>query len=100
MLKDKLCHEPILKYTDTTEPYTLFTDASNYRWAGVLIQEHNSINSKGNQCTSLQPVAYMSRLFRGSQLNWEALTKEGLCSIHVCEMTHILYHRNKSNPEK
>ena len=36
MLKDKLCHEPILKYPDTSKPYTLFTDASNYGWAGVL----------------------------------------------------------------
>ena len=39
MLKDKLCHEPILKYPDTSKPYTLFTDISNYGWAGVLRQE-------------------------------------------------------------
>ena len=41
--------------------YTLYTDASKYGWAGV---------------TTDHPVAYVSGLFRGSQLNWAALTKE------------------------
>ena len=30
MLKDTLCSAPILKYPDTTKPYTLYTDASKY----------------------------------------------------------------------
>ena len=34
---------PILKYPDTDKPYTIFTDASKYGWAGVLTQEHTSI---------------------------------------------------------
>ena len=54
----------------------MFTDASNSGWAGVLTQEYKSIDSKGNECTTLHPVAYISRLFRGSQLNWAAVTKE------------------------
>ena len=33
---------PILKYPDTEKPYTIFTDASKYGWAGVLTQEHTS----------------------------------------------------------
>ena len=36
LLKSYLCGEPILKYTDTSKPYTLYTDASKYGWAGVL----------------------------------------------------------------
>ena len=83
MLKDKLCHEPILKYPDTSKTYTLLTDASNYGWAGVLTQEDKSTDSKGNECTTLHPVAYVSRLFRGSQLNWAALTKEAY-AIYMC----------------
>ena len=35
MLKDALCSAPILKYPDTSKPYTLYTDASKYGWAGV-----------------------------------------------------------------
>ena len=55
--------------------YTLYTDASKYRWAGVLTQAHTSI-VEGKKVTTDHPVAYVSGLFRGSQLNWAALTKE------------------------
>ena len=83
MLKDKLCHEPILKYPDMSKPYTLFTDASNYGWAGVLTQEYKSTDIKGNECTTLHPVACVSGLIRGSQLTWAALTKEAY-TIYMC----------------
>ena len=53
----------------------LYTDASWYGWAGVLTQAHTSI-IEGKTVTTDHPVAYVSGLFRGSQLNWAALTKE------------------------
>ena len=67
--------QPILKYTDTRKGYTLYTDASKYGWAGVLTQAHTSI-VEGKKVTTDHLVAYVSGLFRGSQLNWAALTKE------------------------
>ena len=67
--------QPILKYADTSKGYTLYTDASKYGWAGVLTQAHTSM-VEGKTVTTDHPVAYVSRLFRGSQLNWAALTKE------------------------
>ena len=36
LLKETLCGEPILKYADTSKPYTLYTDASKFGRAGVL----------------------------------------------------------------
>ena len=36
LLKETLCGEPVLKYADTSKPYTLYTDASKFGWAGVL----------------------------------------------------------------
>ena len=75
MLKDMLCSAPILKYPDTTKPYTLYTNASKYRWAGVLTQSHTSVVD-GKSITMDHPVLYVSGLFHGSQLNWTALTKE------------------------
>ena len=75
ILKQNLCAQPILKYADTSEGYTLYTDASKYRWAGVLTQAHTSM-VEGKTVTTDHPVAYVSGLFRGSQLNWAALTKE------------------------
>ena len=42
LLKETLCCEPILKYADISKPYTLYTDASKYSWAGVLTQKHTA----------------------------------------------------------
>ena len=74
-LKESLCEQPILKYADTKKGYTLYTDASKYGWAGVLTQVHTT-EIEGKTVTTDHPVAYVSRLFKGSQLNWAALTKE------------------------
>ena len=75
MLKDMICLAPILKYPDTSKPYTLYTDASKYGWVGELTQSHTS-TVDGKTITMDHPVSYVSGLFCGSQLNWAALTKE------------------------
>ena len=67
MLKDYLQEALILRYPDPTADYILYTDASKYAYAGVLTQSIDGTD---------HPVAYTSGLFRGSQLNWAALTKE------------------------
>ena len=61
LLKSFLCGEPILKYADTSKPYTLYTDASKYRWAGVLTQSHTTVD--GKSLTTDHPVAFVSGLF-------------------------------------
>ena len=66
---------PILKYPDTEKPYTIFTDASKYRWAGVVTQKHTSI-ANGKEVTTDHPLAYVSGMFCRSQLNWAAMMKE------------------------
>ena len=75
LLKETLCGEPVLKYADTSKPYTLYTDASKFSWAGVLTQSHTTVID-GKSITTDHPVAFVSGLFRGSQLNWATLTKE------------------------
>ena len=75
LLKSYLCDEPILKYADTNKPYTLYTDASKYGWAGVLTQSHTTVID-GKSVTTDHSVTFVSGLFRGSQINWAALTKE------------------------
>ena len=53
------CSAPTLKSPDTSKPYTLYTDASKYSWAGILIQMHTSmVNGKG--VTMDHPVSYVS----------------------------------------
>ena len=75
LLKEALCGEPVLKYADTSKPYTLYTDASKYGWAGILTQPHVT-TIDGKSTTTDHPVAFVSGLFRGSQLNWAVLMKE------------------------
>ena len=67
MLKDYLQEVLILRYLDPTADYILYTDASKYTYTGVLTQSIDGTD---------HPVAYTSGLFRGSQLNLAALTKE------------------------
>ena len=73
LLKEALCGEPVLKYADTSKPYTLYTDAS-------LVGQVYSLNliprQDGKSTTTDHPVAFVSGLSRGSQLNWAALMKE------------------------
>ena len=75
MLKDALITSPILKYPDPNKPYTLFTDASKYAWACVLTQEHEH-EKDGKTFKINHLITFTSGLFKGSQLNWVALTKE------------------------
>ena len=75
LLKEILCGDPVLKYADTSKPYSLYTDASKLSWVGVLTQSHTTVID-GKSITTDHPVAFVSGLFRGSQLNWAALMKE------------------------
>ena len=75
LLKEALCGEPMLKYADTSKLYTLYTDASKFGWTGVLTQPH-TMTIDGKSTPTDHPVAFVSGLFRGSQLNWAALMKE------------------------
>ena len=73
ILKEFLQQAPILRYPDPQASYTLYTDASKYAYAGILTQHNNGMD---------HPITYVSRLFRGSQLNWTTLTKEAY-AIHM-----------------
>ena len=74
LLKTSLMTEPILTYPDPNLPYVLFTDASKYAWACVLMQEKtHQIEEK--EVKILHPITYMS-LFHGSQMNLACLTKD------------------------
>ena len=75
LLKEAIVTSPILKYPDPNKGYTLFTDASKYAWACVLTQEYQYEKS-GKEYKINHPITFASGLFKGSQINWAALTKE------------------------
>ena len=53
----------------------MFTDASKYAWACVLTQEYQ-YEKGGKEYKINHPITFASGLFKGSQMNWAALTKE------------------------
>ena len=67
ILKEFLQQAPILRYPNPQASYTLYTDASKYAYAGMLMQHSNGMD---------HPITYVSGLFYGSQLNLATLTKE------------------------
>ena len=75
LLKEVIITSPILKYPDPNKGYTLFTDASKYAWACVLTQEYQH-EKGGKEYKINHPITFASGLFKGSQMNWAALTKE------------------------
>ena len=81
MLKGFLLEEPVLKYPNPDQLYVLYTDASKYAWAGVLMQAYTHAVGRGRKRNS-PSVTYVSGLFRGPQINWAALVKEAY-AIHM-----------------
>ena len=80
-LRELLMEYPILRYPDPKQGYILYTDASGIGWSGVLTQELLDDRGKAKN----HPICYVSGQFRGSQLNWAALTKEAYAiymSVH------------------
>ena len=75
MLKEAIITSPILKYPDPNKGYTLFSDACKYAWACVLTQEYQ-YEKDGKEYKINHPITFASGLFKGSQMNWAALTKE------------------------
>ena len=75
-LKKGLTEAPVLVYPDPNQEYFLFTDAAKYSWSAILTQAKTTKLSSGEEVTQYHPVAFQSGTFRGSQLNWPALTKE------------------------
>ena len=90
LLKEALIKEPILRFLDPNKPYTLYTDASKYAWSCVLTQQYTH-DMDNKQIVVNHPITYVSGLFKGSQLNWAALTKEAYAIyMSIKKLTYYL----------
>ena len=90
LLKEALIKEPILRFPNPNKPYTLYTDTRKYAWSGVLIQQYTH-NIDNKQIVVNHPITYVSGLFKGSQLNWVALTKEAYAIyMSIKKLTYYL----------
>ena len=67
---------------------------ASYALACILMQGHDHI-IEGKERIILHPITYMSGLFRGSQLNWVALTKEAYAIyMYVKELSFYINDAN------
>ena len=90
LLKEAMIKEPILRFPDPNKPYTLYTDTSKYAWSCILTQQYIH-NIDNEQIVVNHPITYVSGLFKGSQLNWAALTKEAYAIyMSIKKLTYYL----------
>ena len=68
-LKQKLCEYPVLTPPDPDRPFAIFSDASLYA-AGAVLSQRDEDSGK------YLPIAYFSRLFKGSEKNYLIWEKE------------------------
>ena len=69
-LIEALTTAPILKKPDHGKKYTVTTDASDHAIGAVLSQEQG-------------PIAYLSKTFTGSQINWSTYDKELFAIVYA-----------------
>ena len=73
-LNEAFVSASLLKHPDTSKPFVIETDASDFALGGILSQYHNDI---------LCPVAFYSRKMTSAEINYEIHDKE-LLAIIVC----------------
>jgi hypothetical protein len=73
-LKSEFSTAPILRHADTSKPFIVEADASDFAIGGILSQEHNGV---------IHPIAYYSRKLSVSEINYEVHDKE-LLAIVAC----------------
>ena len=72
-LKHSLTKDPILKYSDLSKRYVLFTDTSDQVAGAVLTQEYPDNNGIFVE----MPITYLSTQFSDSQFKLSTIVKEG-----------------------
>ncbi|KAL0878922.1 hypothetical protein ABMA27_003919 [Loxostege sticticalis] len=71
-LKESLTTAPVLRQADSTKPYRIKTDASNYALGAVLVQGEGKDE---------HPVEYASRLLTAAERNYSTTEREALAVV-------------------
>ena len=88
LLKEKLASKPVLQLPDNGLSFALQTDASDVGAGAVLLQPHRCDPSK------LAPVAFASKKFTKTELNYATVEKEALAIYWaINKFANYLYGR-------
>ena len=92
MLKGFLLEEPVLKYPNPDRPYVLYTDASKYTWAGVLMQAYTHAVDGVEKRNS--PSRYLHQwTIQGATNQLGRLGQGGLCYLHGHQKAPLLHFK-------
>ena len=80
-LKSEVTKEPVLMHSDPNKPYHLETDASGVAMGAVLSQRHND--------GYLHPIAFLSKSFTETQMDYDTHDKELLAIIESLQHWRI-----------
>jgi hypothetical protein len=72
-IKQALCQAPVLASPNYGKYFQLFSFASNFTMAAVLLQK----NSEGKE----QPITFMRKAFQGSELNYKLMEKQAYALV-------------------
>lgn len=86
-LKKSFTSAPILRHPDTTQPFIVETDSSDYALGGILSQFLDGV---------LHPVAFYSRKLSSAEVNYEIYDKELLAIIACFSQWRALLLSNSS----
>ena len=80
-LKMALTESPVMAHPKTDEPYTLYTDASNYAVGAILVQE----DDQGIE----RVISFASHKLSGAEKNWATIEKEAYAVIFALKKYHM-----------
>ena len=72
----------------------MFPDATDRFWGGFLTQAPGGSGEwdSGGEYGSYEPLGFVSRGFKGSQLNWTVVDKEACAILSVCwRLSYLLW---------
>ena len=73
LLKDKICHSPVLTVPQSGKPFLLYIDASEIAVGYQLAQ----CEDEGNE----HPIAYASSKLNATQYNWAVIEREAYAVV-------------------
>ena len=94
-IKNSLTIVPLLAYPDTTKPYTLYTDASDFCIGACLTQPCDLNQEPIPNVVNEKPIYYLSHKLSGSQIKWSTIEKEAFAIKWALDkLDHYLRNAN------
>lgn len=86
--KHALSHQVTLTHRDPDKRLSIFTDASDTGWSGILTQVPFHQLQRPFDEQNHQPLAFLSGQFNKTQLSWSTIEKETYAIISTVERMH------------